>query len=76
MKPLTAEQKLAKIKRAFEARRQTHGGTLLSTHAAFNLEAAIEDIGHDAGRCDKVTMRTLNRVAKQLGRISQILELD
>lgn len=73
---MTAEQKLAKIKRIFETRRPIKGSrSVVSSHAAFNLEGAIISIEHDGGKCGKVSMGTLNRVAKQLGRISQILDL-
>lgn len=74
---MTPEQKLAKIKRIFETRYPIKGSSrsTLSTHAAFNLEGAIISIEHDGGKCGKVSMRTLDRVAKQLGRIAQVLGL-
>lgn len=67
---MTAEQKLANIKRIFETRRKN-----VTTHAWLNLEGAICDIGHNARHCGKVTLNTLNRVSKQLARIAKVLEL-
>lgn len=72
---MTDAQKLAKIRRIFETVRAVKGDerAQVSTHAAYNLEGAIISIEHDAGRCERSTMRTLRRVCKQLYDIGAVI---
>ncbi|HLY04290.1 MAG TPA: hypothetical protein VKR31_00935 [Rhizomicrobium sp.] len=76
-KKLTPSQKLAAISRIYETRRKVkvQGHTLTeSTHAYYNLEGAIIDITVSKGKCDRVCLKTLKRVAKQLAEIGKVLE--
>lgn len=75
---MTPEQKLKKIATIYETTRKTKVKGLrkpitVSSHAGLNLEGAIITIEHHKGQCDKTSMRTLKRVARQLGRIAMVL---
>lgn len=67
---MTPSQKLAKIARIYETIRSG-----VSSHAHYNLEGAIYDIEH-TGKCDRVSLRTLKRVSKQLADIGSVLETN
>lgn len=72
--PVDWEKVGPEIAAAFETRTVKDGVTC-SDHALHNLEGAIIDIERQDGKCDAVSMRTLKRVAQQLGRIDAALQI-
>ena len=73
------ERTLNRIAKIYDTRRQVvtkHQRYWTSTHARHNLEGAIIDIEHAKGQCDKVSLRTLKRVAEQLAKIEKLLPLE
>lgn len=70
---MTPSQRLSEIAQVFETVYRNDDGTLISTHALYNLESVIEDIERAGGRCDTVDISTLKRVYEQLVQIYRLL---
>lgn len=75
---MTPEQKLKKIAAIIETERKVKVNGVrkpvtVSSHAGYNLEGAIIFIESTNGVCDNTSLRTLKRVARQLGRIAMVL---
>ena len=68
---MTAEQKLKKIAKIYETITKK-GRHTISTHAYYNMLGAIMDIER-TGKCDKVSLKTLKSVHRQLGRIGLVI---
>lgn len=69
---MTAEKKLAKIAKIFETISKRDGHTI-TTHAYYNMLGALLDIER-TGKCDRVSLRTLKSVHRQLGKIGRIIQ--
>lgn len=69
---MTPAQKLAKIKAIYETVSITKDGMRVTSHAGYNLDGVIHDIGA-TGECDKTSLATLRRVRNQLSQIGRIL---
>lgn len=75
---MTDDEKLAAILGIFEKEEiiDVDGRKVtVSDHACHNLEGAIISIEHDGGKVSPASMNTLKRVAEQLGRMANVLDL-
>jgi uncharacterized phage-associated protein len=68
---MTAEKKLAKIAKIYETITKK-GRRTITTHAYYNMLGALLDIER-TGKCDRVALKTLKSVHRQLGRIGNVL---
>lgn len=70
---MTPEEKLAKIISIYDAERPLpNGAGYSSSHARYNLEAALIDMER-TGRGDTVCCNTVKRVVQQLADIETVL---
>lgn len=71
---VAALKRIERTKRALGigVERTSRDGTVVSLDACYNLMGALHDIA-DTGRVDKVTIRTLRRVEKQLSDAKKVL---
>ena len=72
---MTPEQRLKKIARIYERQRINKDNVVITTHLYFELLGAIFDLQHQK-KADRVTLKTLNDVAKRVGQIGKLLPLE
>lgn len=71
---MTPEKKLAKIAKIFETVTKK-GRSTITTHAYYNMWGALLDIER-TGKCDRISLKTLKAVHRQLRRIGAVLKAD